>query len=262
MRLDDVEAKMSETEDLQYELYYWPGLPGRGEFIRLAFEEAGCPYREMGRLTSDQGGGVSSIQRLMRGQAEGLRPFAPPILKYGEVILAQTANILLWLAPRLGLVPHDEMTRVTANQIQLSIMDLVAEVHDTHHPVGTSLFYEQQKVEAQRKSEVFVSRRMPQLLGYFESLLQRNATSQGKSLVGADLTYVDLSMFQVLEGLDYAFPHAFAHAKPSIPQLLALRERVAARPNIAAYLGSNRRLPFNEHGIFRRYPELDIPTPP
>jgi glutathione S-transferase len=253
---------MSETRDLQYELYYWPGLPGRGEFIRLAFEEAGCPYREMGRLSSEDGGGVSAIHRLMRGQGEGLRPFAPPILKYGDVIIAQTANILLWLAPRLGLVPNEEMIRITANQIQLSIMDLVAEVHDTHHPVASALYYEEQKDEARKKAGFFVSRRMPQLLGYFESLLQRNSVGQGKYLVTGGLTYVDLSMFQVLEGLAYAFPQAFSHAKPSIPQLLALRDHVASRPNIAAYLASDRRLSFNEHGIFRHYPELDIPTAP
>ena len=249
---------MSEATSLQYELYYWPGLPGRGEFVRLAFEEAACPFLEMGRLPSDQGGGPAAIQRLMRGQAGGLRPFAPPILKYGEVIIAQTANILLWLAPRLNLVPNDELIRIEANQVQLSIMDLVAEVHDTHHPVASSLYYEDQKAEARRKAEIFVSRRMPQMLGYFESLLQRNEATQGKHLISSGFTYVDLSMFQVLEGLAYAFPHAFEIAKPSIPQLLALREHVASRPNIAAYLASSRRTAFNENGIFRRYPELDI----
>lgn len=253
---------MSETNALQYELYYWPGLQGRGEFVRLAFEDAGCPYREMGRLPADQGGGVPSIQRMMRGTAGGLRPFAPPILKYGDLVIAQTANILLWLAPRLGLVTNDEATRIVANQVQLSIMDLVAEVHDTHHPVASSLYYEDQKEEARRKSEMFVTRRMPQLLGYFEDLLQRNTESQGRHLVTAGFTYVDLSMFQVLEGLSYAFPNAFAHAKPSIPRLLALRDQVAARPNIAAYLASKRRIPFNENGIFRHYPELDIQVAP
>lgn len=251
---------MSEAKSLQYELYYWPGLPGRGEFVRLAFEEAACPYVEMGRLPSDQGGGPGAIQRLMRGQSAGLRPFAPPILKYGDFIIAQTANILLWLAPRLNLVPNDEMARIEANQVQLSIMDLVAEVHDTHHPVASSLVYDEQKAEAQRKAEIFVARRMPQMLGYFESLLQRNHASQGKHLVSNGFTYVDLSMFQVLEGLAYAFPNAFEIAKPSIPLLLALRDHVASRPNIAAYLGSERRTPFNENGIFRRYPELDIKT--
>lgn len=250
---------MSEAKELQYELYYWPGLPGRGEFVRLAFEEAGCPYVDVGRLPADQGGGVHAIQRLTRGTGVGLRPFAPPILKYGDVVLAQTANILLWLAPRLGLVPQDELSRVTANQLQLSIMDLVAEVHDTHHPVASTLYYEDQKAEAKKKAELFVSRRMPQLLGYFEDVLQRNTSSQQKHMVTSGLTYVDLSMFQVLEGLAYAFPIAFSHAKPSIPRLLVLRDSIAQRPNIAAYLASDRRCPFNEHGIFRRYPELDIP---
>lgn len=249
---------MSTTNELQYELYYWPSIQGRGEFVRLAFEEAGCPYREMGRLSADQGGGVHAIQRMMRGGGGGLRPFAPPILKYGDVVLAQTANILLWLAPRLGLVPNDEMARITANQLQLSIMDLVAETHDTHHPVASSLYYEDQQAEAKKKAEIFVGRRMPQLLGYFEDVLQRNEESQGRFMVTAGLTYVDLSMFQVLEGLAYAFPNAFVHVKPSIPRLLELRERVASRPNIAAYLASSRRLANSESDIFRHYPELDV----
>jgi glutathione S-transferase len=252
------ETMMSDSNELQYELYYWPGLPGRGEFVRLAFEEAGCSYVEMCRLAADQGGGVAAIQRMIRGNAGGLRPFAPPILKYGDIVLAQTANILLWLAPRLGLVPNDELTRITANQIQLSIMDFVAEVHDTHHPMAPWLYYDDQKIEALRKANLFVTRRMPQLLGYFEDILQRNTQSGGKHFIADRLTYVDLSMFQVLEGLAYAFPHAFAHAKPSIPRLLELRDIVAARANIAAYLASPRRTPFNESGIFRRYPELDI----
>jgi glutathione S-transferase len=249
---------MSEAKELQYELYYWPGLQGRGEFVRLAFEEAGCSYREMGRLPAKEGGGVAAIQRMMRGAAGGLRPFAPPILQYGELVIAQTANILLWLAPRLGLVPNDETNRIAANQIQLAIMDLVAEVHDTHHPIAGSLYYDDQKPEARRRAELFVTQRMPQFLGYFEDLLQRNTHGRGKHLLGDKLTYVDLSMFQVLEGLAYAFPRAYAQVKPSIPHLLGLRDHVASRPKIAAYLASPRRIPFNENGIFRHYPELDV----
>lgn len=249
---------MSTTNEPQYELYYWPGLPGRGEFIRLAFEEAGCPYHDVGRTPADQGGGVPAIQRLMRGLAGGLRPFAPPILKYGDLVLAQTANILLWLAPRLALIPNEENARIAANQVQLSIMDLVAEVHDTHHPVASSLYYEDQRAEAQKKAEIFITKRMPQMLGYFEDLLQRNTASAGRHLVTEGFTYVDLSMFHVLEGLTYAFPQAITHAKPSIPRLMALQAHVAGRPNVAAYLASSRRIPFNENGIFRHYPELDI----
>ena len=251
---------MSKSKEPRYELYYWPGLQGRGEFVRLAFEEAGCPYLEMGRLPATEGGGVRAIQRMMRGEAGGLRPFAPPILKYGDLVIAQTANILAWLAPRLNLVPTDEPSRIVANQIQLTIMDLVAEVHDTHHPIAASLYYEDQGSEAKRRSEMFVGRRMPQFLGYFEDLLQRNTQSQGKHFLGNTLSYVDLSMFQVLEGLAYAFPQAYAHVKPSMPRLLELRDHVASRPNIAAYLASPRRIAFNETGIFRRYPELDIET--
>jgi glutathione S-transferase len=237
----------------RYELYYWPTIQGRGEFVRLLLEEAGAPYLDVARLPASQGGGVPAMMKLMHGH--GLLPFAPPILKHGDVILAQTANILLYLAPRHGLLPADERRRFAANQLQLTVADLVAEVHETHHPIASSLYYEDQKSEALRRSADFVGERIPKFVSYFERVLQDNG---GLHLVGDTLSYVDLSMFQVLSGLGYAFPRAMARVAPAIPGLAALRDRVALRPRIAAYLGSSRRLQFNETGIFRRYSELDI----
>lgn len=242
---------MSETP---YELFYWPSLQGRGEFIRLALEEAGATYVDVARLPASEGGGVSALMRAMKS-GEGFEPFAPPFLRVGTVVVAQVANILLFLGPRLDLVPGDEASRLHANQLQLTIADLVAEVHDTHHPVATGLYYEDQKAEAQRRARGFVDERLPKFLGYFERVLQRNG---GRHLIGTELTYADLSLFQVLSGLDYAFPRASAVMKQRFPQIYALRDRVAQRPKIAAYLASPRRLPFNENGIFRRYPELDL----
>jgi glutathione S-transferase len=236
-----------------YELYYWPTIQGRGEFVRLLLEEAGAPYLDVARLPISADGGVPAMIKLMRGH--GLLPLAPPFLKHGDLVLAQTANILLYLAPRHGLLPADEKSRFAANQLQLTIADLVAEVHDTHHPIASSLHYEDQKPEALRRSADFVGKRLPKFVDYFERALQNNG---GINLVGATLSYVDLSMFQVLSGLGYAFPRAMARVAPAIPGLVALRDRVALRPRIAAYLGSSRRLQFNETGIFRRYPELDI----
>lgn len=239
-----------------YELYYWPSIPGRGEFVRLAFHEAGVPYVDVARLPEKQGGGVKALLRFTRGQEPGLVPFAPPFLKVGDLVLAQVANILHFLGPRLGLCPEDEPTRAQALQLQLTIADLVSEVHDTHHPISSASYYEDQKAEAKKRAAHFVAERMPRFLGYFEDALRRNEESGGKHLVGAGLTYVDLSMFQVLCGLEYAFPKGFARVKPNIPLLADLAERVAARPNIAAYLSSKDRLPFKD-GIFRHYPELD-----
>lgn len=249
---------MAEANRPEYELYYWPTLQGRGEFVRLAFEEAGVAYTDVARLPADKGGGVHAIQRFLRGDGGRLRPFAPPFLKAGDLVIAQVANILLYLGPRLGLVPEDEASRIEVNQLQLTIADLVAEVHDTHHPISVTLYYEDQQPEAKKRSAAFVEQRMPKLLGYFEEALKRNARSGGKFLVGEALTYADLSMFQVMAGLEYAFPNGLARLLPSIPLLVALRDQVAARPKIAAYLASERRLPFNKNGIFRRYPELDI----
>lgn len=248
---------MPRQADPHYELYYWPSIQGRGEFVRLAFEEAGAPYADVARLPERKGGGVKAIMHVLRGEGPWLRPFAVPALKVGDLVIAQTANILLYLGPRLGLVPDDERSRLEAHQIQLTIADLVGEIHDSHHPVSSALYYEDQKKEARRYAEAFVGERLPQMLGYFEDLLERNTRSEGRHLLGEGLTYVDLSMFQVLSGLGYAFPNAMARVSPDIPLLMALRDRVAARPRVAAYLASERRLPFNEQGIFRHYPELD-----
>lgn len=237
-----------------YDLYYWPSIQGRGEFVRLALEEAGAAYRDVARLPASEGGGVRAMQKLMK-EAPGLEPFAPPFLKSGELILAQTANILLYLGPRLGLVPADEARQVHAHQLQLTIADVVGEVHDTHHPISTGLYYEDQKPEALRRATAFVRERLPKFLGYFERVLAR---ADGGFLLGEAHSYVDLSMFQLIEGLEYAFPAAMKELAPQVPGLMRLRERMAGRPRVAAYLASERRLPFNENGIFRRYAELDV----
>lgn len=239
----------------QIELYYWPGIQGRGELVRLALEAAGADYVDVARLPATKGGGVAAMQKLMAKGAAGLEPFAPPFLKQGDLVIAQTANILLYLGPRLGLVPEGDAARFGANQLQLTISDLVAEAHDTHHPISTGLYYEDQKPEARRRATAFVRERMPKFLGYLERVLVHNG---GRHLVGDALSYVDLSAFQVIEGLSYAFPRAMAGLAPQIPKLCALRDHVTTRPRVAQYLGSKRRLPFNESGIFRRYPELDV----
>jgi len=238
----------------RYELLYWPSIQGRGEFVRLSLEEGGADYVDVAR----QSGGMKVMREVLESGGGGLLPYAPPILRHGDFVLAQTAAILMYLAPRLGLVPEDEKSRLGAHQLELTITDLVKEAHDTHHPVGSSLYYEDQKTEAQRYAKEFVNYRIPKYLGYFERVLERNKQSDGQHLIGDKPSYVDLSMFQVMVGLDYAFPKAMKKLAPRTRRLRALTEAVAARPRIAAYLDSKRRIPFNEDGIFRRYPELDL----
>jgi len=221
-----------------YELFYWPSIQGRGEFVRLALEEAAAPYVDVARER-----GAVAVQGMLRGK--GLRPFAPPVLVAGDLVLWQTAAILQWLAPRHGLVPEDERSRIAAHAIQLTISDIVAEIHDTHHPISTGLYYEDQREEAARKAHHFTAERLPKYLEWLE-----------RSVDDETFTYVDLSIFQLLEGLSYAFPRATAGLE--IPRLQRIRDAVRKRPNIAAYLASPRRIPFNEQGIFRRYTELDV----
>jgi glutathione S-transferase len=244
---------------VKYELYYWPNIQGRGEFVRLALEDAGARYVDVARLSKKEGGGIDALLAVLDGGGKGghVRPFAPPILKVGRLLVAQTANILQVLGPRLGLVPADEASRVGAHQLQLTITDLISEVHDTHHPISTALYYEDQKREAKLRAKHFIAQRIPKFLGYFESVLADNKRSKGRHLIGAGVSYVDFSVFQIIEGLRYAFPKALGRFERKIPRVLALRDRVAERPRIASYLVSERRIAFNEDGIFRRYPELD-----
>lgn len=237
---------------MAYELYYWPGIQGRGEFVRLALEEAGAEYVDVARGP----GGVAAMQRLMDGAAAAQPPFAPPFLKDGDVLIAQTANILLYLGRRLGLAPRDEAARLWAHQLQLTIADVVDEAHDTHHPIASSLYYEDQREEARRRAGDFIANRIPKYLGYFERVLERNPGGE-RHLVGRRTSYCDLSLFQLVAGLRYAFPRAMARLGPGFPRVGGLADRVAARPRVAAYLRSPRRIAFNEQGIFRRYPELD-----
>ena len=210
----------------------------------------------MARLPESEGGGRPAVQRLLERAADGRTPFAPPILKAGKLLVSQTANILQYLGPRLGLVPKAEALRLWAHQLQLTIADFVVEAHDTHHPIAKSLYYEDQKPESLRRAADFRALRLPKFLGYFERVLAANPGGD-RFLVGKSLTYVDLSMFQVLAGLYYAFPRAMEAMSRKHPKLTALRHRVETRPRIAAYLASSRRIPFNERGIFRHYPELD-----
>ena len=211
---------------------------------------------DIGRLPRRKGGGIPALTRLLEDESAEQRPFAPPYLKAGKLVIGQTANILMFLGPRLGLVPRDEARRLWAHQLQLTIADLVAEVHETHHPIASSLYYEEQKREARRRAAHFRKERAPKFLGYFEHTLAGNRGRNGY-LVGRAVSYVDLSMFQTIAGLCYAFPKAMTRLAPGYPRLMALCETVAARPNMAAYLTSERRIPFNESGIFRQYPELD-----
>lgn len=246
----------SAMSDEPYRLYYWPSIPGRGEFVRLALAEADAPYVDVARLPEREGGGAASVIEVLRRELS-VPPLAPPVLVDGPLVLAQVATILLYLGDRHGLAPADPAGRLHANQLQLTIADLVAEAHDTHHPVAMGEYYEDQMAEARRRAAHFTGVRMAKFLGYFERVLEGNPSASGFA-VGDRLSYVDLSLFQVAEGLSYAFPRAFERLRGRLPRLGELRDRVAARPRIAAYLESPRRLPFSEGGIFRRYPELDI----
>ena len=235
---------------MRYELYYWPGIQGRGEYVRLALEEASADYADVARSER----GMAAMIRIMEART-GTPPFAPPFLKSGQLVIGQTANILLYLGSRHGLAPKAERARLWVHQLQLTVADFVLETHDTHHPLGPSLYYEEQRGPAKKRSEEFWQERVPKYLRYFERLLKSN---RGSYLTGRRVTYADLSLFQIVEGLRYAFPKRMKAFEREIPGLIDLHDRVAARPNIKAYLSSDRRIAFNEDGIFRRYKELDI----
>jgi glutathione S-transferase len=236
---------------VRYELYYWPSIQGRGEFVRLALEEAGADYVDVARRGKS---GMAAMTKLLESKSLTRPPYAPPFLKAGKEIIGQTALILFYLGPRLGLTPRDEAARLWTHQLQLTITDLVVHIHDTHHPISGWLYYEEQKPAAKRRTADFWRYRVPKFLGYFERVLQRNG---GKHMVGGRLSYVDLSLFQIVKGLRYAFPKRMKRFERTVPLLIKLHDRVAQRPRIKAYLSSTRRVPFSQWGIFRYFKELD-----
>ncbi len=237
---------------MAYELYYWDGLQGRGEFVRLALEQAGAEYTDIARAKN----GTKKMLRILEGKTEPHPPFAPPFLKDGDFTISHTANILLYLGPKLGLAPETDAQRRTAHGLQLTVTDFVMEIHDTHHPIAVMQYYEDQKDAAKLRSADFLAQRLPKYLGYFERVLNQNPDGS-THIIGPTLTYVDLSLFQIIEGLRYAFPRAMKRNSNEYPALAKLHDKVHRLPNIAAYLKSDRRLAFNETGIFRHYPELD-----
>ena len=237
---------------MTYELHYWPTIQGRGEFVRLALEEAAVRYVDVARADD----GEDAMLAYLDEEQVARPPFAPPFLKAGKLVIAQTANILLFLGERHRLAPATVAGRLWTHQLQLTIADLVAEVHDCHHPIAASLYYEDQKREAKRRAHYLIRERLPKYLGYLERVLQRNPRGS-KFLVDARLTYADLSAFQLVAGLLYAFPKAMARLRKRHANLMRLHANVAARPRIAAYLASERRIAHNEDDIFRHYPELD-----
>ena len=234
---------------MRYELYYWPSIQGRGEFVRLALEDAGADYIDVARES-----GTASMMAMMSGGETTTPPFAPPFLKAGKLVIGQTANILLYLGSRHGLAPKTDAGRLWLHQLQLTIADFVLEIHDTHHPLGPTLYYEDQRTPAKKRTAEFWAERVPKYLGYFESILRQRKQAY---VTGRKVTYVDLSLFQIIAGLRYAFPKHMDAYERHIPALVELHDRVAARPNIEAYLASDRRIPFNEDGIFRHYKALD-----
>ena len=241
---------------MTYEFYYWPSIQGRGEFVRLALEEAGADYIDVARSPESEDSGEAALMAYLERDDIPYPPFAPPFLKDGDVLIGQTAAILLYLGDLHGLAPREEAKRLWVHQIQLSIADLVGEAHDTHHPLSGDLYYEDQKPAALRRAKYFREVRIPKFLGWFERILARDPEGTGQ-LVGSALTYADLSLFQIVEGLVYAFPRRMRRTLREVPRLAALHQAIAQRPRIRAYLNSDRRIAFNEQGIFRHYPELD-----
>lgn len=235
---------------MTYKLWYWPGIQGRGEFVRLALEEAGAAYRDVAREPE----GMERMARLLDSEPLARPPFAPPFLRAGRLLIGQTATILQFLGTRHGLAPRSEGGALWTQQLQLTLADIVAEVHDTHHPIAASLYYEDQKDAARKRAKSLRDERLPKYLGYFERVLARGGS---RFLAGRGVTYADLSLFQLVSGLEYAFPRTMALLGPGHPRIMAAKEAVAQRPRIEAYLRSGRRLPFNQQGIFRHYPELD-----
>ena len=241
---------------MTYQLYYWPGIQGRGEFVRLALEEGGARYLDIAAVPPSRGGGVPAIVKMLEARGVQRPPFAVPVLRAGRQLIAQTPNILLFLGARLRLAPADEVGRLWTHQLALTVLDFYVEIFDTHHPLGDGYAYEEQRAAARRRTRDFLRRRLPKFLGYFERVLDLNRT-HAPWLAGRRVTYADLTLAQVIAGLHYAFPRATQRGLRRRPRLARLHDAVFERPRLARYLASARRQPFNNDDLFRHYPELD-----
>lgn len=250
-----------------FELLYHPSVPGRGEFIRLALEAASIPYND---VANNDKKGYSIVQAACSpkstGDTDGNPPaFAPPALrvpgagKDGKTLLIyQTPNILIYLGPHLGLAPEDEVERLWVNQNMLTALDLNNETHDTHHPIAVMQYYEDQKEEALKKSKNFRENRIPKYFSFFERVLKGNEeTGKGKYLVSDMLTYADTTLWQVMDGLHFAFPKELEARSNDYPLLFGtFYPSIKEEKHLKEYLASDRRLPYSM-GVFRHYPELD-----
>lgn len=234
---------------MAYDLWYWPGVQGRGEFVRLPMEAAGIAYRDRARTDGDAAMMADMEQRAGRGG-----PFAPPYLVADGVAVAQVANILLFLGDSHDIAPKAAAERYWLHQLQLTIADMVAEVHNVHHPVAVSAYYDDQKAEAARAAAQFRDERMPKFLRHFEAAAK---SRPGDWLIGGRWSYADCSLFQLVEGLRNMFPERMATLERDCPGLLRIHRLVSELPGIRDYLRSDRRIAFNTDGIFRHYPELD-----
>ncbi len=237
---------------MTYRLYYWPTLPGRGELVRVVLEDIGADWVDVAR--SGDAPNFAAVRSILTAPPGGTPPSAPPVLVHGDLVLCQSANIALYLGQQHDRLPDVPGGLFVANQLLATLADIVAEAHDTHHPIGKHLYYEDQKAAAIANARGFVEKRLPKWLGYLDRVLAASGTGV---LAGSGASVVDLYAFQVLEGLAWAFPNAWARVTADLPRILDYRARIAARPRLAAYLASDRRMPFNDSGVFRRYPELD-----
>ncbi|UKZ79166.1 hypothetical protein TrVFT333_006916 [Trichoderma virens FT-333] len=233
------EAKRVKTE---YELIYWPGIPGRGEVVRLLFEDAGVAYIDTAKGDNAVPTTLSYMDSSNLGDEKNPPVFAPPVLKHGELVINQLSNILLYLAPKLGLGPASGDGVYHLNSIALTILDgLCVEVHDTHHPIATHKYYEDQKEEAKLRAKAFREERLPKYLTYVQRLLDAKTSGEG-----------------CLDGTKFAFPQTVEKLKKSgkYDGVFKLYDAVKERPNIKAYLESDKRIDYSD-GIWRHYPELE-----
>ena len=194
---------------------------------------------------------------LLHGEGTSHIPFAPPFLRDGGVIVSHAAAILLYPGRADRTRANRRRTGAYGRTRYRAITDIVAEVYNSHHPIDADKWFHEQKDAAIARAAVFRRDRMPKYsFGWFERLLAANPAGVDH-LVGGFVTYADLSLFQLVEGLRFAFPLASERTLARLPRVTALHKAMAERPRLKAYLASERRVPFKETGIFRRYPELD-----
>jgi glutathione S-transferase len=190
-------------------LIYFP-ISGRAEFVKLVFEDKGEKYE----FVPYDGDKTKYGDVLPFGQV--------PVLQIDGMNLAQTGTIVRYLSKKFGYYPQDIKEATRAEMILDGTFDLIQKYFQT--------------IFAKTLSPDEFHKQAITWLGYFDKLLKQH--KDGKEWYTSTFSFADLAVFHVT---DVCVHYIGAEILSHVPALKSHYERVGARPNIAAFVKSDRR---------------------